>query len=504
MPEFDVRNYIAPGPVANAFIEDYEHSVKGIMGPQGSGKTNACIAAAQKHMFRMPPCHDGVTRWKGAVVRDTYQQLYSTTIKSWWEWFPQDIGKWVGSDGRPATHTVPFKDITTGRKYEMIMEFKALQDHLIENVFKGWEGSWFWINEADLLPEAALTFMYGRIVQARYPAPQDVDGSWDPQGVLDYNAPDPENYLYRLREEECPPDWKFYKQPGGLEPDAENLTRRLPSGRIIKAMERSAYEKLKRNSPKWWTIRFVDGKYGYSREGKPVFEDEYDDDVHCANGELEIIDAPIRLGFDAALHPAVTFSQIDPLTGQYRVVEEFVPGWMGAAAFGEHVAERLLADYKSLPIVSARCDPSAFGEDASTRVFPETVSKLIGVRLQPAPSNGLDYRLAAIRKMLGMRSARQPRMIISTKCKSLRKGFMSHYRLRKITINGKETYDDKPDKNKPYSDIMDALEYDTLSFFGLNGVSIDKEKTHRPGNARHRRQGPPKPPGSFNVHKLFR
>lgn len=502
---FNVRNYIAPGPVSAAFIADDVHTVCAIMGPQGSGKTNACIAKAMRHLNLMPPCTDGVVRWKGAVVRDTYQQLYDTMVDSWWQWFPQEVGEWTGSPGRPASHRLSFTDVASGQRYEAEMEFKALQDNRIENIFKGWEGSFFHINEADTLSREALTFMYGRVIQARYPRPEIMTRSFRPAGILDFNPPDPENWLHELFEgPDTPPDFKLYKQPGGLDPAAENLTRRLPDGRLIRAMERSAYEVMVRNNPAWWSRRFVHGKYGFSRDGMPVYEHEFDDDLHCGGRLLPVLDTGVRLGFDAALHPACTFSQINPLTGQFQVIDELVPGWTGASEFGELVAAKLKGQFRGLPVERATCDPAAFGNDISTRTFVDTVGPLIGRPLRPAPSNTLDYRLGAVRKMLGMKGPKEPRLVISSACVNLRKGFNSMYRLAKIKVHGREMYDDKPAKSRPYSDVHDALQYDLLDFLGLAGVNRPAEGAITAAEAARRRRHQVTKPGDFDVHRLFR
>ena len=68
-----------PGPVANAFLFS-EAKVSLLMGPYGSGKTTTAAAAILKSIAETKPDSDGVVRWRGCVVRATYQMLITSTI----------------------------------------------------------------------------------------------------------------------------------------------------------------------------------------------------------------------------------------------------------------------------------------------------------------------------------------------------------------------------------------------------------------------------------------
>ena len=167
---FTPRTYQPPGPVAEAFLRA-RLPVRWIMGPIGSGKTNACLFDALTVASRMPKCIDGVRRFKGFVFRDTYTKLWDTLIPSWWSWFPESLGRWSGARGRQATHHLRF-DQPDGSILDFQMDFRALDEHAdIEDALKGLEGSWAYLNEGDTLNEAVLTNILGRVMQRRYPPP---------------------------------------------------------------------------------------------------------------------------------------------------------------------------------------------------------------------------------------------------------------------------------------------------------------------------------------------
>lgn len=87
-------NYVAPGPVSEAFHRD-DSFVRGLMGPVGSGKSTACCFEILSRALEQKPSPDGIRRSRWAICRNTYPELKSTTIKTWMDWY-QDLAtmKW--------------------------------------------------------------------------------------------------------------------------------------------------------------------------------------------------------------------------------------------------------------------------------------------------------------------------------------------------------------------------------------------------------------------------
>ncbi len=52
----------------------------------------------------------------------------------------------------------------------------------------------------------------------------------------------------------------------------------------------------------------------------------------------------------------------------------------------------------------------------------------------------------------------EPALLVSPRCKTIRKGFNGAYKYRRLQVAGDERYQDKPDKNA-YSHPHDAVQY---------------------------------------------
>src|SRR5262245_44741544 len=95
--------YEPAGPVLRKFFYS-DAFVRGIRGPIGSGKSTACAFTPWRHLIESEPGVDGVRRARWAVVRNTYPELKTTTIKTWLQWFPREVGRW--QDQGPPTHHI--------------------------------------------------------------------------------------------------------------------------------------------------------------------------------------------------------------------------------------------------------------------------------------------------------------------------------------------------------------------------------------------------------------
>ncbi|TIL36215.1 hypothetical protein [Mesorhizobium sp.] len=463
-----VHEYRAPGPVARQFLNTRER-IRFIMGPQGSGKTTGCLFDAIACASAMPPGKDGHKHFAGVVIRDTYTNLWATTIRSWNKFFPQTVGTWSGGVNRPAVHKLRFDDPiltrATGRTCYIFVEmhFKALADQSVEDALRGAEYTWAYMNEADRLSEDVLTFLIGRI--GRYPGQDMFDKPTDFfRGIVgDVNPPDTDSWIYHRFEEALPKLHRFFKQPGGRTPRAENLPG-LPRGYYEDQVAANA-------SKPWWIKRMVDGQFGYSREGMPVYE-LYDDDKHCSETELEPIPSlPLRLSFDQGITgPAMLVSQYATV-GQLRTLREFVPGRMGAQQFGEQCRQFVNAHFPGYQVHPASAvDPAgmsgAVREDAHFS-WAETVAQASGFNLVPAETNELDIRIDGVSQMLSTDiKSGMPSFILDPRCLMLRRGFNSDYRFKKKQ-NGE--FEDKPEKNAA-SNPHDALQYEVMSIFGRAGI----------------------------------
>jgi len=461
------RHFKFPGPVTAQFAADRTNPVRALLGPQGGGKSVTIIFDALRNASLMPVCVDGVIRFKLAIIRDTYGRLQETTIPTWLQWLPKDDGEWDGGGGRQAHHRLAFETVRGGEVVPVQFEavFAAIGDQAIEDFMRGFEVTAFWFNEMDLLAEEVLTLGIGRI--GRFPS-RDLlppGASYRDYIVGDLNAPDIDSWFYRRFEEDKPQGHALYRQPGGRDPKAENIQNLKPG-------YYSQQIALNASKPRW-IRRFVDAKYGPSEDGEPVYP-EYSDDRHLAPEPLKPAKGvPLKLGLDAGIQrPACVIGQWLP-TGQRRILGEVVPGRCGATRFAEQVRQWLAENAPDHEVEIAFSDPAGFtGADKENNelAWAETVMEVLGLQVEPAPSNELGLRLDAVRdELTHMIDGDTPSLLISPACKVLRKGFAGSYKYRREQVGNTWRTSDRPIKDE-FSHVQDALQYLCLGDKGRYGV----------------------------------
>jgi hypothetical protein len=519
------------GPKAEAFAWD-KRLITGIMGPVGSAKTTTCIRKGIHAALWQNPGPDGVFRAKGGVIRDTYPQLKKTALASWFQWFPKSLGDWNGE--APYEHTVRFR-VLAGAPFiagpmrwvtvELTMIFAAIGEHKVEDVMRGWELTFLWLNEGDLVARDVFTIGIGRV--GRYPSMTQGGCKW--RGIfLDMNAPDVENWTYELfvdqdlgLDAETLAELKeelgelfgigFYVQPGGRskDPPPENI-QNLAKGYYAQQILGMGRDKHK-------IRRMVDNEFGPVRKGQPVYT-EYEDKLHVAAAKLKPIkDVPLRIAADAGLTPAAVIGQRDH-RGQIRVLGEvvmFASGddaleQLGATAFGRQVGRYVKDEFPDNQVADiVWIDPAgtagegARGADPSWRQnFQKGLREELGdhIRVKPAPVRGnrLEDRLEAVRKpMRVIVEGGEPGFVVCpSRCKILRRGFKGMYIYGRSELsNGMGRFHDKPVKND-YSHVQDANQYlccgltkqgngddAAMSGRGHPGMATDRDRRRRQATA---------------------
>ncbi len=496
-PLFQIGSYTPPGPVGASYIRSLG-PIDVIMGPAGSGKTIASIFKVIRFSIgAMPVCTDNVIRVRGTVLRDNFRAMYRTTIRSWFEFFPPDYhgAIFTGGQDRPAQHILKLSTVRTVGgvvrevPVELTVDFFAVADVSIEDLLKGYETSWVWCNEGDLLHERVIPFAYSRT--GRYPPKQKLPpGTRLPRVVAaDMNPPKPKHPLLvaakagtfqnleLVSPEAAAPVERavnFFTQPSGLSKEAEN--------RAGKSFE--AYAEEARTGSDEDVRRFVHGLPGYPSDGRPIYRKEFRRADHVAAGHL-VPDPrlPLHAGFDQGLKGCAIFLQEDS-HGQLRVLREVPPpaeGW-GFARFIEACLPLLHSDFRGCAPGVWAGDPAGFyGADTKggERSWMEAVSIGLGRRIEPAPSQETGLRWEAVRIPLRtMIEPGRPAIIIDSRCEMLIEGFEAEYKHPK-RANG--SYGDEADKNL-HSNIHDALQYIILTLRGADAVIHQAGRAGRPGN----------------------
>jgi hypothetical protein len=502
--EFELQTYRFPGPVAEAFFGEPAY-VKFIQGPYGSGKTTVCCFALIARAMAMPKCKDGIRRYRALVLRDTYRRMERTVIRSWNKWFPKTVGHWEGGQDRPSRHLIEFED-AEGTVTQMEIEFAAVGDNDVEDFMGGYEITDLFLNEANLQSRDVLTYGAGRC--GRFPSMKDLPpGAKFDYGVIgDCNAPEPDSWLLDLQVGDLTGEMGalaelgkvlYFTQPGGRHPQAENVGN-LPEGYYNRLAALNALQP-------WWVARMIDNKSGYSRAGKPVYE-EYSDTLHCSLLPLALVpNVPVEFGFDGGLHPGGAAGQWLP-NGQWRIVFEFAPGLRGPSLFGDDVARWIEREVRAKGFKTGRawCDPANFGgvdKASGDLTWVQIIESKTGLKINAAPSNEPAIRQDAVRQgLVYLIDGVHPGLIISPVCKVLRKGFNSDYRFVRVRRDTGDEYVEKPDKNA-VSHVHDALQYLQLGARGKQAVI--RSDTHKPQAERGGRGGGAKSQGINTTFSVF-
>lgn len=434
MPDALVR-YAPAGPTVKAFHRSNAF-VRCLRGPLGSGKSTACVMEIVRRAREQAPGRDGVRRSRWAVIRNSYPELTTTTIKTWEQWVPPTVGKF--SRDHPPTHVIRSDD------FEMEVLFLALDREEDAKKLLSLELTGAWINEAREVPRGILDMLTGRV--GRFPPMSDGGPTWSGI-ILDTNPPDSDHWLYKLAEEDRPEGFEFFAQPAGDGPDAENI-RNLPP---------DYYARIKAGKSEDWIRVYVRGEYGFVQEGKPVYP-EWSDSTHVAPEPFPPIEGlPLYIGLDFGLTPAAVFAQ-RTARGQWRVIDELVTEDMGMVRFSELLKARLASWYSGLT-VEAYGDPAG-RQRAQTdeKTCFDILRQHAGLRVRSAPSNDFTLRREAVASVLNRMVDGSPGFVLSPACKMLRKGFSGGYRYRRVKAASGDYYTDKPEKNE-FSHPHDALQY---------------------------------------------
>jgi len=456
-----------------------------IMGPLGSGKTFESCSKIFNLMCEQKPNALGIRKTRFYAIRNTYPDLMSTTVKDWLELFGE-LGKFKGGGMEPPSHTLKFKLRDKSTVHSELV-FLALDKPLSIKKLRGAQVTGFWLNETKELDKAIVDMADLR--HGRYPSPMDGGATW--HGMIgDTNAPDDDSWYYELSETNKPEDWEFYRQPGGvyremitneagrqewtgkwlLNEEAENLNN-LPEGYYRKGIEGK--------SEPWIAVNLAN-EFGTVMDGRPIYQDQWRDNIHMSE-DIEVIpDLPLAIGLDFGLTPAAIFGQQTPI-GKVNIIDELTSEGMGINQFITSVVKPHINIHYPKHKISWIGDPSGnrrMDTDEQT-VFKELYDEF-KIDCEAANSNDPTIRWEAVRWFLEQMRDGKPAMQVHKRCKIIRKGFNGGYQLRRLQVTGTTRYTDKADKNK-YSHPHDALQYLMMFYKGDYGKT--SEGFSRPDDA---------------------
>ena len=453
-------------PTTWDFLHD-DSFVRGIMGPVGSGKSYACCAEIFLRAIKQAPSkRDGVRRTRFAVIRNSYPELRTTTLKTWQEIFPEgQFGEMRWSP--PITHHIqlPPRGDAAGIDCEVI--FLALDQPRDTRRVLSLELTGAFVDECRELPKAIIDALTSRV--GRYPSKVDGGPTW--RGVwMCTNPPDDDHWYYTLSEKEKPRGgkygWRFFRQPGGvIEGDASAQEAIFAAGRHwvsnpkaenVNNLPPGYYQQQLAGKNLDWINAYAAGKFTFVQEGRAVWEEYTDSTMSCDHLELDY-QLPIHVGLDFGLTPAAVFGQRTP-GGRWNVFHEIVSQDMGLERFGQHLLYELNTRFKNL-------EPQIWGDPAGSKrdeIFEVTSFdhlRTLGLNARPTASNDFQVRReAGAAPMLRLIDGK-PGLQVHASCRQLRKALAGGYHFKRVGIGGGyDRFRDVPNKNQS-SHVGDAYGY---------------------------------------------
>lgn len=485
-----------PGPVGEGYVFGMD-PIDYIMGPVGSAKTSCSIFRIPTFSMRMPVCHDGVIRCRGAVVHENFRTLYRTGLDSLFQFFPKDFpgATFEGGQDRPFKFTLRFRTMS-GKQLQIIIDGFGIGDSSVEQLLRGYQANFFWNIEADLLDRKVPSFQYGRVAQGRYPGRgqlADINAEVPASVWGDLNPPLISHYIHEDFVEKARPGYTLRRQPSGLSEGAENR----------KYVPRSTYEAMAKTMSADDVRRFVHGEFGLKGDGALVYP-SYDFNIHCAKlpqGQkaLEPLDMPLLLGSDAGGSPALVLGQYTP-KGHMRWLRELAtePG-TGVGRFCEYLIDLLQSEFRGLPISAGWGDPSAFhGADrvAGELSFMETLGRALNLNILPTPTNDPVARQESVDWFLrrGVDRDGMPYFQHCPSMKMIQGGFQGGFM---VQLNPHDTAGRVRFVKNKYSHPHEGGQYLCYGVRGHAGMINDAARGGRAGNVVPIRQGA-KPKSDFS------
>jgi len=439
--------YTAPTTVAKFMLNP--NFARWIIGPLRSGKTAGIIMDLTRHMREQEPDAQGVRPTRFAVVRNTLQQLRQTVLP--------DIMTWLGpvAQFKFTDSTIhfnfPLDDGTRVKSEWLLIPLDSPEDQkrLLSLQLTG-----AWLAEFRELPYQVCAAVMGRV--GRYPSPAVVKPTW--QGIVGESNPFSEgSEWFEHLVMDLPDGWSFFKQPGGLSPEAENREN-LPA---------NYYERLSGGHSDEWKKVHIDGLYGDDLSGQAVFRASFNPLIHCSRSTLTVNPhRPVMVALDFGRTPTALVCQVDTI-GRLIVFQEITSVDMGLAKFIQSLlTPALQGERYGGRRVFVVADPAGNIKSQDTENSLFDVLRNNGYVAFPAPTNDISRRLTAVEQLLIGRRGDQPQALLidAQHCPMLVKALLHNYKYKRRVDGSTE---DKPEKLHPWSDLADCLQYASL------GAQID-------------------------------
>jgi len=396
-----------------AFMQSEDY-VRVLAGPIGSGKSVCCAHELMRWAATQRPNGEGIRKTRFLIVRNTADQLRSTTLKTIIDWFPPEVyGRYKATE-KTLYYRLRLPDDTLVETEWMLIALDTPDD--VRKALS-LEATGLWGNEARELHPEVVDGLLMRV--NRFPSMKD-GGASRPGAIFDTNMPNEDSWWER-KMEEPPRNWGIFKQPPAVLPvdawvekyredPSEKTTITSNKGeRYAVDPAHDNYDNLAKdyypNTGEGKTDDFIRvylrSQYGRAMGGKPVYEDTFIPERHAANGLEPIVSEnyPLCIGLDFGRMPAAVIGQITP-AGQVIILSEVTAENMGMEKFCRTMLKpHLYARYGRCTYYIAP-DPAGYQHTQLGERSPARFLMDEGFKLVRPPSNDPEMRVQAVERLL--------------------------------------------------------------------------------------------------------
>jgi len=433
-----------------------------LMGPLGCGKSFAIAWEILIRASQQPVSKFGTRRCKVIFVRNTRQMLKDTVLPILQAVFPDGImGHWRESD---SIYQVRVGDI------ELDILLRPLEDEKDIRRVLSINATFCVIDEWRELPVTIINDIAGRA--GRFP-PKEEEGCAYAGIFGASNPPGEDSDWHEMLEVKRPDGWELFRFPSARSADA-TWKRFLIEG---------YYDRLLDGATPDYARVMIDGEYGRSLAGMPVYEKTFSHEFHVAEEPLLYVrdkGYPIVVGMDFGRTPAAVFGQRD-VTGRVLILSELYKENIGLEKFlQDHVKPHLLEKYPGMP-VRVIGDPAGWAKTQINELCCADILQQNRLPAERAPTNDPTMRIEGVERLLVRQVSGKAYLLIDSTCKMVIRGFNGGYKYKRKKDG---TYEPKPLKDE-YSHIADAVQYLIGGVDGLGG-GYSPVKSHTPEKTSYR------------------
>lgn len=467
-------SYLASPTAARAICDD-DARIELLWGPVRSGKSAAGCWKVYRRALAASEIYD--TALRAVVIRDTYTNLRDSTLKTWFEWFPD---KSAAGFFHVSTATYHLRT-PDGREHEVL--FRHGKDAGDASNFLSTEFGCIFLEEvvpafakSGLISPGISEDLYDTAIMRL-----SQRGILHPVIILTCNPPTPQHWVNRRILQQKIADLQADGVAVYFFPAAENEANLRPG----------YYDELRRllRGQTTTIARFVEGQIVAIYPGVAVYQKNFNSKIHVVD-RLDFDPArPVLTFWDNPPTPACLIAQVDRW-GRLCIFKELIGGFVdgriveavGASEFTDLVKLELQENFKGFKLGTAWVDPAHRAPSNTESKTPVQILNEKGFKDVRFGAVDNMSRQEAVRNLLGKNLSGEPAIrILRSGCPVTIEGMAGGYVFGSGT-DGKRLTGAGPLKNE-FSHPVNALEY------GVSGI-------YPPVNLRQIKSEPPRLPPS--------